>query len=335
MRSRLKYGGFTLVELLVVITIIGILISLLLPAVQAAREAARRMQCSNNIKNLALGCLNHEQAQGFFPTGGWRWSWGGDPDLGFNRRQPGGFVYNLLPYIEQQPLHDMGTGMAYNDPDKEAALAMMNQTPLSVLICPTRRTATLYPNLFVYDYTNIADTPQMAKSDYAVNTGTVGPNWWYTGPSSGDPATYNGPWPDTDALMNGISHAASMVTMADVKDGTSNTYMIGEKNLNPDHYFDSVVTGDDNLLFTGYTWDWHRWAIAIKDANDVVINYTLPRQDQPGVDLPDAFGSAHAGAFNMALCDGSVRTISYAIDEFTHGHLADRRDGQIIDGANF
>src|SRR5665647_549730 len=104
-------NAFTLVELLVVITIIGILIALLLPAVQAAREAARKMQCSNNLKQLALGCLNHEQAQGFYPSGGWRWSLGGDPDCGFGRRQPGGFLYNLLPYIEQQSLHDMGAGM--------------------------------------------------------------------------------------------------------------------------------------------------------------------------------------------------------------------------------
>ena len=88
-RSR---GGFTLVELLVVIAIIGILIALLLPAVQAAREAARQSQCKNNLKQLALGCLNHENAYKQFPTNGWGYSWVGDADRGFDWRQPGGWI---------------------------------------------------------------------------------------------------------------------------------------------------------------------------------------------------------------------------------------------------
>ena len=103
-------GGFTLVELLVVITIIGILIALLLPAVQAAREAARQAQCRNNLKQLALACLNHEQIHRFLPTNGWGTYWEGDPDRGVAKSQPGGWVFNVLPYIEQPTIHDLGKG---------------------------------------------------------------------------------------------------------------------------------------------------------------------------------------------------------------------------------
>ena len=90
--------GFTLVELLVVIAIIAMLVTLLLPAVQAAREAARLTQCTNHIKQLALGCLNHESAHGFLPSDGWGYRWVGDPDLGFGKTQPGGWAFAEISY---------------------------------------------------------------------------------------------------------------------------------------------------------------------------------------------------------------------------------------------
>ena len=130
--------GFTLVELLVVITIIGILIALLLPAVQAAREAARRTQCANNLKQMALACLQHEQANGFLPTGGWGASWVGDPDRGYSRKQPGGWHFNILSYMGLDNLHDLGLNQ------NRAGLLAMVETPVSTFICPTRREVIAY-----------------------------------------------------------------------------------------------------------------------------------------------------------------------------------------------
>ncbi len=140
----MKRKAFTLVELLVVIAIIGILIGLLLPAINAAREAGRRMQCGNNLKQLGLGCLHHESAIGWFPTGGWAYTWSGDPDMGFGRAQPGGWTYTVLPWIECKSMFDLGAGQ--NVAQKRVAFAQRGQTAVPTFYCPTRRPATAGPN---------------------------------------------------------------------------------------------------------------------------------------------------------------------------------------------
>ena len=131
--------GFTLVELLVVIAIIAMLVTLLLPAVQAAREAARRTQCQNNLKNLGLACLNHESVNNHFPTGGWGWSWVGDADRGQGEQQPGGWMYNIMPYMEEGAFHALaGDGIADEITSRQMdGAAQVISQPLALINCPT------------------------------------------------------------------------------------------------------------------------------------------------------------------------------------------------------
>ncbi len=139
-RKRWKQA-FTLVELLVVIAIIGVLIALLLPAVQSARESGRNVQCANQLKQLGGAALQHLQAQRHYPSGGWGWGYVGDADLGFGPGQCGGWIYNTLPYMEQSTFHDMGKGL--DQSAKETAHGERSMIPVPMMNCPTRRTVSV------------------------------------------------------------------------------------------------------------------------------------------------------------------------------------------------
>src|SRR5882724_2892658 len=104
--ANTSHRGFTLIELLVVIAIIAILIALLVPAVQKVREASMRTQCTNNLKQIGLSLHMNHDAHKAFPSGGWGWNWIGCPGQGTGRDQPGGWLYNVLPYLEQGTLRD-------------------------------------------------------------------------------------------------------------------------------------------------------------------------------------------------------------------------------------
>jgi prepilin-type N-terminal cleavage/methylation domain-containing protein/prepilin-type processing-associated H-X9-DG protein len=314
--------GFTLIELLVVIAVIGILIALLLPAVQAAREAARRAQCANHLKQLGLAMLNHYEAYERFPSGGWGWYWVGDPDRGSGRRQPGAWGYTLLPYLEEMGLYELG---ADGDPDKLTSAQLVGsaariQTPLSFMQCPSRREPVAYPGGYLQPY-GANPTPLVARTDYSANGGHTGYVWEIDGPPTlkeGDALTTG------HALScHGISFLKSEIRLADVPDGASNTYMIGEKYLNPDSYYVGNDPADNESMYSGFNNDNHRSA------------HWPPMQDTPGYGDIYRFGSAHSGAFNMAFCDGSVRTINYTIKADIHRSLGTRNGREVVSSGSF
>ncbi len=321
-------SAFTLVELLVVITIIGILIALLLPAVQAAREAARRLQCSNHLKQLALAAHSHHEAHGYLPAGGWGYRWVGDPDRGFGSRQPGGWVYSILPYIEQDALHGLGSGG--NAAQKKAAAQQLATTPLTVMNCPSRRQPRIYPhnpNTAAdnrpynpgFDGVRCDRIDTVAKADYAA---CGGDSWPGTTPGPGTLAAENSfNWPSGAMNCTGVVCLRREIDFAQVRDGTSNTLLFGEKSVSPDRYADWQAPGDAQPMYIGYDQDVSRQTAA------------PPLQDRPGVENCYIFGSAHPGGLNMAMGDGSVRNFSYGVDATVWRNLGHRQSGQVVNMA--
>jgi prepilin-type N-terminal cleavage/methylation domain-containing protein/prepilin-type processing-associated H-X9-DG protein len=318
-RGRIARRGFTLVELLVVITIIGILVAMLLPAVDSARESARKGQCTSNVKQLALACLGNEQSFSGLPNGGWVWYWAGDPDRGFGMRQPGGWIYNILPFLDQRALHDLGAGQP--QAQKANSLATAAQTPLAVLICPTRRGVSAFPNF--YNECNITPVSTAAHTDYAASSGTLGPAFW-NAPSTGDPTFADAKgfvFPTSE--FDGAINCLASLPLEKITDGASNTYLLGEKYLRPENYLTGLEGTDNNPVYAGCDWDWHRWSTS------------GPEQDTPGLSDFYAFGSAHPTGFNMAFCDGSIHFIAYSIDQETHRRLSCRNDGLPVDQSKY
>ena len=286
-RSR----GFSLIELLVVIAIIGLLIALLLPAVQAAREAARRSQCTNNLKQLALACHNYADANGVFPMGSFKRV----ADTCKDNHEHGIFVA-LLPYLEQQTLFDgFNANGHYTDPPNSTFMAV----GLSVLCCPSDPlVANANSQHFGYP---------IRFTSYMGSTGTWNSPPVFSGPNC---AAYN-----FGAMLNqanGVFFYYSSVRLKDVTDGTSKTFLFGEHayGKNP-----AVELPDWSWWLSGNYGDTMFTTLFPMNPHKKIPD--IPNEPLYGTDINptiQAASSYHDGGVHLAFCDGSVRFLSDAID---------------------
>jgi prepilin-type N-terminal cleavage/methylation domain-containing protein/prepilin-type processing-associated H-X9-DG protein len=289
--------GFTLVELLVVIAIIGILIALLLPAVQAARESARRSQCSNNLKQLGLAAQTFHDTKKFLPPS----------RMGTDYVT---WAVVMLPFMEEQNYYSQwDVKRRYVD-----HTAAVTRRGVPGYFCPSRRA----PNAV---FSN--DNPSGGLSDYAACAGT----------GTGDGVNANGTMiaAQITTSANMITEWKGLISMASIKDGTSNTFLIGEKHirrLNAQGTGAFVQgTGDDRSVYTSSNANNSRRFAGL--GSDMGI-YNLARYDSNSfVQATDnrKFGSGHPSGCQFVMCDGSVRMMSDRVDVATLSKLSQRADG--------
>ncbi|TWT39328.1 DUF1559 domain-containing protein [Blastopirellula retiformator] len=287
---RFQRQGFTLVELLVVIAIIGVLIALLLPAVQQAREAARRMQCTNNMKQIGLAMHNYHDTHKLFPPG-------------FNNELGWGWGAKILPFIEQTALYDeidqVNGLMDLSDADILAAV----QIPLDAFRCPSD----VAPDLNDKSVPVVVASEEIAYSSYLASMGSY------------KDATVT-------QLGLGMFWPQSRVAFRNVLDGTSNTFLIGEREYQ--HTIGGLWAGTTT---SGPGHQNKKYILASTNTSDGLINDPTKYK---------GFGSFHPGGANFAFCDGSVHFISETIDATTNSgpnmslyqRLGDRQDGLTVEG---
>ncbi|QDT66515.1 DUF1559 domain-containing protein [Calycomorphotria hydatis] len=311
--------GFTLVELLVVIAVVSTLIAILLPAIQQAREAARRSECKNNLKQLGLALHNYHDNFGRFPPGHandtWqRWQGSGNH---------GGWLSRLLPFIDEvnlyNSLHPHNVDLSVT-PDGRPAYEIV----LPQLICPSDNHNGVWTGSQSYPADQLRAISNYSASMGSQHNTPIGCathlNYFGTGPDSRN----DDPTQSLDRLSGVIGHVAVSAAIRDITDGTSNTIVFGEvRPACSNHVRRGWLAA--NSLYTG---------------TGVAINFNTCEGEQ-GSGLgchahagqwatSQGFKSIHSGGCQFTLCDGSVRFISENINMVTYQQLGDRRDGQVV-----
>jgi len=331
---RLKSRGFTLVELLVVIAIIGILIALLLPAVQAAREAARRAQCTNNLKQIGLACLNYESSQGCLPAIGigidadyWRYDW-----------TTSSWGIAVLPYLEQQALFDLYDPTLKLYQQDHALL----KAQLAVMKCPSDK-----PDELVYlNYPTsrpwVHDLGGSAASSYCANAGgsmeipssvldsAYDHPRWMRNPVSppGVPAGWAGPM----SIILGRRYG-QIPTLAEIRDGTSSTVLFGEHHIAP---LDAPTSWDGpghakTWSYGFYNSNWSSvFPASPLNRHTMTSDYCINTLGlYPYACERGGWGAEHPGGMNISMVDGSVHFLAETINMDIFHALATKAGGEV------
>ncbi len=304
--------AFTLIELLVVIAIIAVLIGLLLPAVQSAREASRRAQCLNNLRQIALAMHNYHDAVATFPPGYVSLTQGNQPN-GAEIGPGWGWGTLLLSQLDQTPLYNLAN---YSLPTTAPASQTARVTRLTTFLCPSN--VGDHGPLTIKDASGNVLVADLAPGQYVGVAGQLEPE-------------------EFPAQNNGVFYRNSKIGFRDITDGTSSTLMIGERSQN---VADATRVG---MIPSGLACNNPSWPVQDCEASNVlVLGHTGPSPDEPWIDVPnnkkagvDDFHSLHAGGCNFAFCDGSVRFIKESINPQVFSYLATRAGGEVISGDGF
>ena len=319
-------SGVTLIEALVAFSIFAFAASILTPMLLQARDKTRLAACANNLRELGQAVQDHEQSLGYLPSSGWGWRWTGDPDAGFGKNQPGGWLFDVVRFTKYSDVVNKDAGLSY--PAKTEKMLVTHATPIPLFYCPDRRPVKVYPfsrndSLANNLYACREGSCQVVRTDYQANSGNIA-----AGETSG-PADFRQDPPNAySPNWNGITFHVSALRRAQIEDGLSKTMCIGEKYLNPEHYLDGQDSADFLSAYCGIDRDVNGYtASATKSTPPQVIESFLPRRDKYGLSLNWTFGSAHESGFNIVNCDNSVRFISYKIDFVAFFRMCGRNDG--------